>query len=147
VSITTAEAAVAFIELHGIVLERAKGNVPCLVDAIVSAPVRGSWWGHPEAHRIFAILGAVHDSPDVLRCKLVQGKVTYAHRRVWPALVRLETRLAANGLDRHEQKHTPSGAHRTVITAFPKWVPADMLAEAKKLAVKDALAAVAPYVP
>jgi hypothetical protein len=147
VSLATTEAALAFIEQHGIVLERAKGTVPSLVHEIVGAPVQGSWWAHPDAHRIFAILGAVHDSPDVLRCRLIDGKVTYAHRRVWPALVRMETRLPAKGLDRHAQEHTPSGAHRTVITAFPKWVPAEVLAEAKKLSVKDALAAVAPFVP
>src|SRR5258708_528169 len=75
----TPKAALAFIERNGIVLERAKGNVPSLVDAIVGAPVRGSWWAHADAHRIFKILGAVHDSSDVLRCRLVDEKVTYPH--------------------------------------------------------------------
>jgi len=44
-------------------------------------------------------------------------------------------------LDRHEQEHTAPGAHRTVIPAFPKWAPADVLADAKKLGLKDAVLA------
>jgi hypothetical protein len=145
--ISTAKAALAFIERHGIVLERAKGSVPCLVDAIVGGPVRGSWWAHPDGRRIFRILGAVHDSPDVLRCKLIDEKVTYAHLRLWPALVRLASKIGARRLDRHDQEHTASGAHRAVVTRFPEWAPAEVMAAGKKLAVADALAAVAPFVP
>jgi hypothetical protein len=145
--ISTARAAVAFIERHGIVLERAKGSVPCLVDAIVGGPVRGSWWAHPDGRRIFKLLRSVHDSPDVLRCKLIDEKVTYAHRRLSPALVRLARKIGARRLDRHDQEHTASGAHRSVVTPFPRWVPADLVAAGKKLAVEDALAAVAPFVP
>jgi hypothetical protein len=146
-SLTTAEAAVAFIEEHGIVLERAKGSVPSLVDALVGAPVSGNWWAHPEGHRIFVILGQVQDSSAVLRCKLVGGKVTYCHRRTWLALVKLTPRIGTTRLDRHAQEHTASGAHRTVVTPFPTWVPADVLADAKRLTVKDALASLAPLVP
>ena len=38
----------AWIERHGIVLERARGAVPSLVAAIAGEPVRGSWWGIPR---------------------------------------------------------------------------------------------------
>jgi len=143
----TPKAAVAFIERHGIVLECAMGSVPSLVEAIVGAPVRGSWWAHPEGRRIFRTLGAVQDSPNVLRCRLVDEKVTFAHRRVWPALVRLAMRIGREGLDRHEQVHTASGAHRTLTTPFPRWVPAEVIAAGKTLTVEDALAIVAPFVP
>jgi hypothetical protein len=117
------------------------------VDAIVGEEVRGSWWAHPQAHRIFRVLGEVAESRDVLRCRLVDGKVTYAHRRVWPALVRLAPRIGERRLDRHDQEHTATGAHRTVTTAFPKWVPRDVLAAAKRLEESAALAAIAPFVP
>jgi hypothetical protein len=143
----TPETAIAFIEKHGIVLERAKGKIPNLVDAIVGAPVRGSWWAHPEARRIYDILGAVHGSPDVLRCRLVDAKVTYAHRRVWPALVRLAEQIGSTRLDRQEQEHTASGAHRTVTTPFPEWVPPRVMAEGEALSREAALAAVAPFAP
>jgi hypothetical protein len=143
----TPESALAFVERHGIVLERAKGAIPNLVDTIAGAPVRGSWWSHPDARHIYHVLGVVHDSPDLLRCRLVDKKVTYAHRRVWPALVRLASRIGTARLDRQRQEHTASGAHRTVTTPFPAWVPADVLEEGNKLSVEAALAIVAPFVP
>jgi len=114
----TARQAMAFVKKHGIVLERARGAVPCLVDAIVGEEVRGSWWSHLESHHIFRVLGAVADSPGVLRCRLVNEKVTYAHRRVWPALVRLADGIGKHRLDRHDQEHTETGAHRIVTTPF-----------------------------
>jgi hypothetical protein len=145
--ITTARGALAYIEEHGIVLESARGVVPCLVEAIVGSPVRGSWWSHSEGHRIFGILGAVHDSPDVLRCRLVDDKVTYAHRRVWPGLVKLAPKIGESRLDRHAQEHTASGTHRTLTTAFPRWVPDHVLAAGGKLSVEDAMAMLAPFAP
>jgi hypothetical protein len=143
----TPRQAIAFVERHGIVLERSHGVLACLVEAVVGAPVRGSWWSHPDAHHIFRILSTVHDSPDVLRCRLVDEKITYCHRRVWPALVRLASKIGPRRLDRQVQKHTASGAHRTVSTRFPKWVPADVTTQAKSLSEEDALRMLAPFVP
>jgi hypothetical protein len=142
--ITTPRAALLFISRHGIVLERARPPIPGLVEAIVGAPVRGSWWSHPEGKRIFRLLGAVNDSPDVLRCRLVAAKVTYAHRRVWPALVRLASRIGERRLDRHAQEHTAKGVHRTVTMPFPEWVPPEVRAEAKRLGEEEAVKALAP---
>jgi hypothetical protein len=139
--------AIAFVEKHGIVLERARGAVPCLVDAIVGERVKGSWWAHPKAHHVFRVLGAVADSPDVLRCRLVDDKITYVHRRVWPALVRLAGRIGERRLDRHDQEHTETGRHRTVTTRYPSWVPRDAALAAKKLEEDDALAILAPFAP
>jgi hypothetical protein len=36
---------------------------------------------------------AVRDSDDVLVCRLIKGKITFVHRRLWPALVRAAGRL------------------------------------------------------
>jgi hypothetical protein len=47
----------------------------------------GSWWSHPKANAIYAILDEVTERPDVLVAKLVQKKVTLVHRRLWPALL------------------------------------------------------------
>jgi len=52
-------------------------------------PIRGSWWGHPAGHAIFDALNSLTESPDVVRTRLVNGKVTLVHRRLWPALARL----------------------------------------------------------
>src|SRR4029078_7575884 len=81
--------ALAFIEKHGVVLESGQGPVPVLAEAIAGGPFRGSWWKHPKRREIFRVTRAVRDSRDVLVCRLVQGKITFAHRRMWPVLVRL----------------------------------------------------------
>ena len=70
----TPKDAVAFVKLHGIVLESGHGPVPNLAAAIAGERIRGSWWGHPKGRSIFAATRAVRDSPDVLVCKLLGGK-------------------------------------------------------------------------
>jgi hypothetical protein len=69
--------ALAFVERHGIVLQAARGPLPNLAEAIVGGPIRGSWWDHPKGKEIFRAVKAISDSPDVLLCKLVEGKITY----------------------------------------------------------------------
>jgi len=49
--------------------------------------VRGSWWGHPAGGAIYQVAEALADHPDVVVTRLVSGKVTYVHRRLWPALL------------------------------------------------------------
>ncbi|HYV67913.1 MAG TPA: RNA methyltransferase [Myxococcales bacterium] len=55
----------------------------------IAGEVRGSWWAHPEGGLIFAIAGELEDSPEVLAAKLVDGKVSFVHRTLWPQLVRV----------------------------------------------------------
>jgi hypothetical protein len=57
---------------------------PSVSTIVAGQPVRGSWWGHPAGHAIFDVLQAVGD--DVLGAKLLAGKQTLVHRRLWPAL-------------------------------------------------------------
>jgi hypothetical protein len=64
---------------------------------------------------------------------LVGGKVTFVHRRLWPALIRLAARLPADGLDQISEEHTASGHHERRVTAFPEWVPAEVAREAALL--------------
>ena len=54
--------ALAFVRRHGLVLERARGPVPNLAEAIAGARIRGSWWGHPKAQKIFSLTRAVRGS-------------------------------------------------------------------------------------
>jgi hypothetical protein len=114
--------AVAFVELHGIVLESGHGPVANLAEAIAGERIRGSWWGHPKGRCIFAATRAVRDSPDVLVCKLLGGKVTYIHRRLWAAVVRLAPKFGKDSLATIREEHTASGSHRIVQTPFPDWV-------------------------
>ena len=133
--------ALAFVKEHGVVLMSAKGPVPSLAEAIAGVPFRGSWWGHPRGKEMFRLFGAVEDSSEVLVCRLVGGKVTYVHRRLWPALVRLSGSLPRRGLAAVREEHTRSGAHRTVLTPYPRWVPKPVLARGKKLTIEAARAA------
>jgi hypothetical protein len=130
--------ALAFVEKHGVVLQAARGPVPSLAEAVAGEPIRGSWWGHPKGQAIFLAAEAISESPDVLVCKLVDGKVTYVHRRLWPALVRLASRFPKAQLARVWSEHTVTGAHRARRVAFPAWVPADVARRAEKLPPAEA---------
>ena len=130
--------AIAFVERHGIVLQAARGPVPSLAEAITGAPIRGSWWGHPKGRAIFRAARAVCECPDVLVCKLIDGKITYVHRRLWPALVKLAVRLPKGLLAKVWDEHTASGAHRSRRTPFPAWVPPEAMKEASSVAAAEA---------
>ena len=130
--------ALAFIDRHGAVLVSARGPLPRLTEAIAGEPIRGSWWGHHAGKRIFAVLRALEDSPDVLVCRLIAGKLTMVHRRLWPALVRCADRIGQERLAQIREEHTASGRHISVATAFPKWVPHTTLRAAERLSAIDA---------
>jgi len=135
----------AFVERHGIVLQAARGPVPSLAEEVAGGPIRGSWWGHPRGHEIFRVADAVSESDEVLVCKLVEGKVTYVHRRLWPALVKLASRFRKAQLVKVWNEHTRTGAHRSRRTAFPAWVPSDVLREAEQLSIEDAEQTLFPW--
>ena len=128
----------AFVAQHGIVLQSSRGPVPSFAAFVAGEPIRGSWWAHPAAHRIYALAEAVIDSGDVLVCRLVEGKVTYVHRRLWPALVKLASRFDRERLAKAWSEHTPSGAHVAKRLAYPRWVPADTRAAAARLTREQA---------
>jgi hypothetical protein len=128
----------AFIEEHGVVLVAGKGPVPRLVEAILGEPIKGSWWAHPASHGIFAVLRAVEVSGDLLVCRLVEGKVTLVHRRLWPALARLERSFTRQQLAQIHQEHTVSGKHMNRVVEFPHWVPESVLAASRRMSAEEA---------
>src|SRR6478736_240953 len=71
---------------QGMVLQSARGPVPNVTEYVAGEPIRGSWWGHPAGHEIFAVLTHLMSSPDVVATRLINGKITLVHRRLWPAL-------------------------------------------------------------
>jgi hypothetical protein len=135
----TATEAIAFVKLHGIVLESARGPAPNLAEAVAGERIRGGWWGHAKGHDIFAATRAVRNSPDVLVCRLLNGKVTYIHRRLWPAVVRLADKLNKTSLAAIREEHTASGSHRVVKTPFPQWVSKEAQEAADRLFEDEAL--------
>jgi hypothetical protein len=140
----TSKEALAFVKRHGIVLQAARGPVPSLAEAIAGGPIRGSWWGHSKGRVIYSATQAISESPDVLVCKLIDGKITYVHRRLWPALVKLAPRFQPKQLARVWDEHTKTGAHVSRNEPFPKWVPGEILRQADALSVSEAEKALAP---
>jgi hypothetical protein len=138
-AIEDAAAALDFVREHGVVLVSAAGPAPRLTDAIAGETVKGSWWGHPQGKRIFALLEAVKASPDVLVCRMIEGKLTLVHRRLWPQLVRLSARFTPGQLARVTEAHTASGRHASAAQPFPDWVPAEVLADAASVDERSAL--------
>jgi hypothetical protein len=61
--------------------------LPSVVTLVVGKPIRGSWWAHPASHAIFGATLALASHPDAIALPLVSGKVTFVHRRLWPALL------------------------------------------------------------
>ncbi|HEY6726671.1 MAG TPA: hypothetical protein VI197_21705 [Polyangiaceae bacterium] len=129
----TPKQGLAFVKRHGIVLQAARGPVPSLAETIAGGPIRGSWWAHPKGTEIYQVADAISESPDVLVCKLVNGKVTFIHRRLWPALVKLAPRFPRDRLAKIWEEHTETGAHRSRSLPFPDWVPTSIVSDAERL--------------
>lgn len=122
----TAAEALRFLDDEGIVLQSAQHPAfATLTAAIVGARIRGSWWAHPKSREIFRVLCQVYESPDVVATRLVDGKVTLIHRRVWPAI---ETLVNAGEIDpaflaKVTQEHTDAGHHEAHEVPYPLWLP------------------------
>jgi hypothetical protein len=135
----TAREALAFVEKHGIVLESARGPVPNLAEAIAGERIRGSWWGHPKGNLIYMLTTAVRDSRGVLVCRLIDRRITFVHRRIWPAIVRMAADLNRARIAAISEKHFRGGAHRFVTVDYPRWVPAEARSLARRIPEDQAL--------
>ena len=141
----SAAAALAFVASQGIVLASARGPAPRLIEFIAGETIHGNWWSHPRASAIYNVLSRVSESDDVLVCRLIDGKITLVHRRLWPALARLAARLPPARIAQVCDVHLPSGRHETREVTFADWVSADVLRDAAAMSESDALAQMAPW--
>ena len=66
------------------------------------------------------------------------------HRRLWPALVRLADHFDPVRLAQVHQEHTRGGYHIKRDIPFPKWVPPEVMEEARRLSEQQAREAFAP---
>lgn len=135
----TSRQALAFIRKHGVVLEAARGPIPSLAEFIVGGPVKGNWWSHPKSGEIFAVTRTIRNHDDVLVCRLINARITFVHRRLWPALIRVADRLPVQNLSRLREVHSSSGSHAMTEVPFPDWVPADVHASARGLSEEEVL--------
>jgi hypothetical protein len=123
----TTQEVLAFVERHGLVLASARhASVPSLAAAVAGEPIAGSWWAHPKSHAIFAALSVLDGRDDVVFTRLVDGKLTIVHARLWPVLAALSGRIDRARLAKVKQEHTPSGKHVTHEEPFPDWLPAEL---------------------
>ena len=76
------------LERIGLLFERDRVH-PSFTAIAAGEPIAGSWWGHARGHDIYEALHRFHEGSGALSAKLVNGKVTYMHRRLWPELLAL----------------------------------------------------------
>jgi hypothetical protein len=110
-AVRTLSSALVLIEREG-----ALTLSPGLVEAVAGEPVKGTWWAHPQGKLIFQLGEQLEDHEDVLVTKWIAGKVTFVHRRMWPALVRIVTDEAW----RAPRKKALSAAGRALFTKVEK---------------------------
>jgi hypothetical protein len=128
----------AWICERGVVLQSARGPVENVAQFIAGEPIRGSWWGHPAGKEIYAILTAIDESPEIVSTRLVDGKVTLVHARVWPSVVRVSERIGVQRLAAIHSEHTASGTHRTFVVEYPNWVSPEALRASQLLSIEEA---------
>src|SRR5260370_42688367 len=80
----------AALKQHGLLL-KSDSKLPSVTTIIARAPVRGSWWAHPQAQEIFRALKKLARHRDVLLVKLIAGKDTLVDRRLWPEILAIAT--------------------------------------------------------
>lgn len=65
--------------------------LPNVCTLVAGEAMRGSWWSHPRSHDIFAVNEQLEHNPDVLLTKLVSGKVTWVHKKLWQEVLAIGT--------------------------------------------------------
>jgi len=64
-------------------------ELPSFTTLVAGTPIAGSWWGHRRGKDIYQLLEDFHRGSGALSAKLVNGKITYVHRRLWQAFLEL----------------------------------------------------------
>jgi len=78
------------IEKRGILLVT-DPLLPSVIGIVAGEPVSGSWWSHPRAHEMYAVLTSLEEDKGVLHVKLISKKETFVHRSLWPQLFAVAT--------------------------------------------------------
>lgn len=78
------------LDTFGVLLDTDKA-FPSLTRIVTGEPLSGSWWSHPRSNEIYLMGKELTHHADVLMLKLVSGKLTYVHRRMWPYLIAIAT--------------------------------------------------------
>ncbi len=79
-----------YLRKLGVLLE-ADRSFPSITGIMVREPIKGSWWSHSMANEIYLLCQRLIQHPDAICLKLLSGKATYVHRRLWPELIAIGT--------------------------------------------------------
>lgn len=74
------------LKQNGFLLE-SDAKLPSVCTLITGEALHGSWWSHPLAQVIFRVNEQLEDHKDVLITKMISGKVTFVHRKLWSELL------------------------------------------------------------
>ena len=72
-------------------------------------------------------------------CRFIKGKITFIHKNLCSALVKLAPKFDSGLLDKVVEIHTTSGKHKVEIVPFPQWVPAEIKFQSEKISEEDAM--------
>jgi len=125
------------LERDGLLLESDPG-LPSIASIIAGEPIRGSWWGHKAGKVIYNTCETLIDRGDILRLKLLNGKVTYVHSSLWPELVKVATSKAPwqmDGLSPSARKLLKSVEKSSRVRADE--APAGLAAQDARAAAKE----------
>jgi hypothetical protein len=77
--------ALAELERIGLLLQH-DAVLPSFTGVALGESIRGSWWTHPRANDLYDLLQVFRREAGGLSLKLVNGKLTFVAKRLWPAL-------------------------------------------------------------
>jgi hypothetical protein len=68
--------------------------LPSVGGIVAGEPIRGSWWSHRAGRPIYRVLSDLLEETEsadseALVARLVAGKITFVHRRLWPSFLAL----------------------------------------------------------
>ena len=109
----TAQRVLETLVERGLLLEQDK-QLPSVVTLLTGQSLRTSWWSHAKARLIFATLTELSRHPDVLFTKLLYGKVTLLHRRIWPSFL-----AVASAREAWQMRGLPASA-RSLLQALER---------------------------
>jgi hypothetical protein len=120
----------AALAKHG-VLPQHDAELVSATSVIAGENIRGTWWSHAKGHLIFDVLSAIED--EVASVKILDGKVTLVHRRLFPALAAIGlasertelhrdaasmlARVEAGGHLRTDEAELPGGSRKAGVIA------------------------------